>query len=583
MDDFKAWLKRSPFIQALLLTVVALGFQLAVTTPIYATNDDILMTGIVSGNFVTSEPSDKMLFSNILIGRVLNELYIAQPAVPWYGLYLIGTHVIAFLTFSWACLQLVPGWRTIGVLLLYLYGVETECLRHLNFTTTSYLAAQSGLLLVILRFAKPNEKTAWVNLSVGIALLVYSSLIRLDMFKMVLCLAIPTMVNVIVNSRERFIVRKSLTIILMTGFAVGGLSYVNDAVYLAESGWRDFFKLWIPLARVTDYIKLNAWQIDPQRADDILKAADWNYNDLVLMNSWCFLDEDVYTTEKIEIVGNGWRKLQLGSTGLSISGLLKAFMMLARNPFCLGCLFTAIGLRSKGSASGYWAVWATSALAFSLIGYLVLERKLPGRVYVPIIVFTVLINVILLRLGNELSELTSDKRDVRSPGMFRLLRQWGGLLIAMACFVVAHRQALQESARICAMNQRLWQDVVTIERGQYRMVIAWPNTPLDWMTPYTDLRLLSRVNFFSMAALQRTPYATSRKHELGVADPIKALFERNDVTVIADPSRISRLPRFIEEHYHQKVEFRPVLRGVSGFVMYRAFVIKSDSKKVTAL
>ena len=59
----------------------------------------------------TGRPSPELIFSNILIGRVLTFLYRLTDRVNWYTLYLLATHWAALTGLLWAFLRLRPRGR----------------------------------------------------------------------------------------------------------------------------------------------------------------------------------------------------------------------------------------------------------------------------------------------------------------------------------------------------------------------------------------------------------------------------------------------------------------------------------------
>jgi hypothetical protein len=579
MDALKTWVLRSPLIQAFLLTFFAMGSQLALTTPVYTTVDDVLMTGILTGNLCSVEPSDKILFTNIIIARLLKSLYAWHSTVPWYGLYLIATHVISFLTLSWACLQLVPGWRTIGILLLYLYGMETECLRHLSFTTTSYLAAQSGILLIVVQFVKPITKASLIQLAFGVVLLLLSSLIRLQMFSLVICMAAPLAANVVAKAHGRFLVRWILPAFMILGVSVGALSSFNDSIYLADSGWKEYFQLFERIARITDFSKPNARKLNPAQADQILESVGWSFNDFAFISGWCFVDHQVYSSEKLAVVGQGWRKMQLENSRILLFIALNDIGKLACSAFCLGCLCIGLGLRYGGTGLRQrWGVWATWVFAAALLAYMSVDKKLPERIFVPIVMFTLLVTVVLPRI---LAMQTSDKPaypEPHSPDVSKSWGRWFVLGVAVLCLSFAQCHAFSEARNARSINSKFWQDMETIGQRHDQLVIAWP-IGFEAISPYDDLRPLSKIRLFLLGAFQRTPHAKIQIQNYDIQEPLKAVFEKKKITLIAAPIHLQRLEQFIREHYRRNVKFQRVFHGLSGLEMYQTVVVPRVSNR----
>jgi hypothetical protein len=573
MDALKTWVLRSPLIQAFLLTVVAMGIQLALTTPVYATIDDVLMTGILTGNLCSPEPSDKILFTNIIIARLLKSLYVWQSAVPWYGLYLIATHIVSFLTLSWACLQLVPGRRTILLLLLYLYGMETECLRHLNFTTTSYLAGQSGIMLILVHLARPEKKNSYFQLGIGFGLLVLSSLIRLQMFQLVMCLSIPLLANILISLRKPSLLKRTIILFGVLGIVVKCLAAFNDSIYSADPGWRGYSPLFRSIAQIVDYSKPNSAKLAPQQAQDILSSVGWSFNDFAMLSSWCFTDKEVYSAEKMEIVGRGWRKMQLGHARISLYILLNDMARVGSSAFCIGCMFTVFGLRSSGvTRKRCWGGVVTWGLACGLLAFLSVNNKVPERIYVPILMFAALATVVLPQLLQDEDLQRSSHFEIELQAVpVRWLRHCS-LSIAVVCFIVAQYYAILDARNATWINRRLWHDLEKLEKRHDHLVIAWL-IGFEAISPYDDLAPLAKIQLFPLSPFQRTPHGELLLQNSHIQEPLKALFERRDVMLIAVPRHLQQLQQFIKDHYRRNVQFQRVLHGTSGLDVYQSFFV----------
>ena len=86
---------RRPLLAAILLVVPLILLAIVVFRPSYDTNDDPVMSLIVSGKVVSQQPDEHMVFTHFLIGLVLKNLYLLLPAIPWYGIYLFAVHACA--------------------------------------------------------------------------------------------------------------------------------------------------------------------------------------------------------------------------------------------------------------------------------------------------------------------------------------------------------------------------------------------------------------------------------------------------------------------------------------------------------
>ena len=111
MQDWARRARRRPLVLAMLLTSLLFAIVLAIDSPAYETNDDVVMSMIASGTGVCLSPDEHLVFSHVSIGLVLKELYTLVPDFPWYGAYLLGAQFLSQLAIVYAMLIWQSGLR----------------------------------------------------------------------------------------------------------------------------------------------------------------------------------------------------------------------------------------------------------------------------------------------------------------------------------------------------------------------------------------------------------------------------------------------------------------------------------------
>lgn len=151
----------------------------------YAINDDINMKSIVSGAF-TGIPDAHMIYTKYPLGIVLKLLYQISAGVDWYGMYLMGIHLLglAILTFR-ACSMGRTRIESIvlvaGVYLVYSVCVYSELIAIQYTTTGAFLAGVAVFWLVTGGKCKTKAGTV-SEILVAIIMLLLVYCIRLDVF-----------------------------------------------------------------------------------------------------------------------------------------------------------------------------------------------------------------------------------------------------------------------------------------------------------------------------------------------------------------------------------------------------------------
>ena len=138
---------RRPLLSAIFVVTALLLAAIFIFPPSYDTNDDPMMSLIVAGKGVCQQPDEHLVFTHFFLGRLLKTLYIAAPLIPWYGVYLVAVHAAAHVALVYMLFKQQLGWRWVLVYLAYAAVVGLPLLCALQFTTTAFLAVQSGMLL----------------------------------------------------------------------------------------------------------------------------------------------------------------------------------------------------------------------------------------------------------------------------------------------------------------------------------------------------------------------------------------------------------------------------------------------------
>ena len=174
---------------AAVVNLILFGLFLACATSVYETNDDLMMQMIASG-FHTGHPDEHLVFTNILIGRVLRFLYGAWAGCNWYLIYLLVVHYAALTAIAFLVVSRRGGWLFTFLYLGFFLIVETHILLCLQFTTTAFLAGTAGLLLLV-DGLRPGCPAHWPKVTAGIAFVGLMCLVREPVMLLLAVIACP--------------------------------------------------------------------------------------------------------------------------------------------------------------------------------------------------------------------------------------------------------------------------------------------------------------------------------------------------------------------------------------------------------
>lgn len=272
-------------VQALLWAAVAnlilMGGILTFATPVYDTNDDLTMQMISSG-FYTGHPDGHLVFTNVLIGWVLQFLYETWAGCNWYLYYLLAVHYAAFTAIAFLVVSRRGGWWSALLYAGFFLIVEIHILLHLQFTTTAFLAGTAGLLLLV-DGLQPGHQAHWAKVIAGFVFAALMCLIREPVALLLAVIACPFLL-------ERSGLNNWWRLLGMV-LAFAGIFFVlhgiNRRIYQHDPAWAEFSEYnrmrgEIHVTPLEKYI--------PQAAP----AVGWSENDGWMFSKFYFSEPEVY-------------------------------------------------------------------------------------------------------------------------------------------------------------------------------------------------------------------------------------------------------------------------------------------------
>lgn len=283
---YSQWLvARRPGFRALawaaVVNFVLFGLFLAFATPMYETNDDLMMQLIASG-FYTGHPDPHLVFTNVIIGWVLRFLYGTWTGCNWYLGYLLVAHYAALTAVAFLVVSRRGGWLFTMLYLGFFLIVETHLLLRLQFTTTAFLVGTAGLLLLV-DALQPGHPADGPRLITGLAFWGLMCLIREPVALLLAAVACPFVVERLGLTQWRRLLATVLAFVAI--FLV--LHETNSWVYQRDPAWAEFSNY----NRVRGEIQITELSAYLPQADS---AVGWSKNDGWMFSEFYFPDPDVY-------------------------------------------------------------------------------------------------------------------------------------------------------------------------------------------------------------------------------------------------------------------------------------------------
>jgi hypothetical protein len=543
-------------VTAAFAAVALAAASLAVFTPLYETNDDVMMNLIASGLAVTDRPDEHLLFTNVALGLPLKWLYGRWPAVPWYGGSQFAALTCAAGGIAYALLRVDPSPGQGAVVLLFFGLAAVPCLAEVQFTKTAALASAAGLLLLLapLRGAAPWPRAA--DVAAG-ALVVLGSLVRFQGFLLAAVVVAPVAAAGALAD-PKAAARRGAPLAAAVAAAVALYAF-DRAYYACDDGWKDFHTYNALRAEFTDYNHF-PYTRETKPAYD---AVGWDELNLEMLRYWFHADPERYGLPKLRQIAATVPAVPPHTLGAALGGTLKS---LGGYPNTLR-LLAAIPVAAL-LAGGGWRrlVLPGTTLAFTLGLTLALGWFLwtPDRV-----VFS-LFACALAATGLRPPAAASAPRSTSRAGVaVRLVAGAAGtLLVALTVSNLSRADRDHAEQRVAA--RRLMRDLAP--RPDQLFVVRGDSLPLEYLVlPLSDPAVLRPFRCLALSTLVPTPITARRLQEFALGDVFPALWSRDDVFLVSGPIFLPVCQHYVWRYYGVYLHFEEkfIREGKAGAYIVR--------------
>ena len=207
----------------------------------YHTVDDVFMEMFACGAY--GQPDHHLIYTNAILGFILQGLYTLLPSVPWYGLMHILMALLSLSAITYVFLNRDRSY--VGYLaLLAVFIVSYEAYTKVQFTKTAAYLACAGYILIA--YSLEIDKTQRIRKQIGGVIFLWNSfMIRTGMFLGVSAVCLGCLLPLILScfkDKTRLKELKELFMIGLCSLFIVGISYAIDAAAYRSEGWAYYKK-----------------------------------------------------------------------------------------------------------------------------------------------------------------------------------------------------------------------------------------------------------------------------------------------------------------------------------------------------
>jgi len=297
------WHERSwpKVLAAFLINAAFLALMLTCFEPRFETNDDVLMSKFVDGQF--SVKTAYVPFVNICLGAFLKLLYtLGGDGFNWYSFVQYAVLYLGFTAITWVLLKRFRLFPALVMTALIFGAIGTDAYLSMNFSKPAAVATVGGMALILC--AMENEKPSIVTIVCGVVLGLMGYVWRFEEFG--IC-ALITAGVCIVPVYEKLFEQRGVEIKQRLGSA---LRYLVPFVLLAASAVALLLvNTWAwnrpSHAEYTEFDMTRSLLIDfyiPDYAEmpEVYDELEMDENFVYMMKKWSFYDTEKFTKENMD-------------------------------------------------------------------------------------------------------------------------------------------------------------------------------------------------------------------------------------------------------------------------------------------
>lgn len=421
----------------LILLCIAEFLLIALTVPlVFETNDDVAMNAIASGAR-SGEPSEFLVFTHLIIGKILRWLFEWQPHINWYTYHLVASLWAGYTALQYAAAS-ISGSRISAInrhLLILLLVIFTLFVPH--FTRVAAVCLAGGVMLVLLA-----RKRSWVQLVLGTSLILLGAAIRHQVLIMFVLLSLPVIAYLL--HKKSF----AKTLVMAVIFIMAGISswfHLSSYAQHPEYGPYKRFNNLRSNITTTDTPHFN-WEMQ----ESLIREVGWSKEDFEVAANFNLdpgppsfeMDKIVYLNQhlRIGLVEKTFSKIALAEFE---NALTNFFSSLAQKRYWVFFLLLLVWTYFKGFSILRW--FGLYAAYIFVIGYLLVMYG--GGVLKPWVLYGLTLPLfVLIAFLVDVSRLAENRdeklRKRLSQGVTALVAL--GILIPVAGHVRNYPPAIME-------------------------------------------------------------------------------------------------------------------------------------------
>lgn len=533
------FIQERTYLSSFLLHTILFGLVYSIFRPFYQTNDDVMMSLIVRGISVVTEPSEYILFMNVLIGKLLKALFSFYPSFDWYSAFMVACLFLGFVALGATIIKASNIVQSIIVYLVAFISFGLPALVKLQFTVVASILAISGYFTIL------KSLSSWERIF-GAFICLLSALIRHESFLLITVLSFPVFIFELYYQKKRSILGYYFFLVILS-FA---FSYYSGNFYDQQNKGYTFNQYRAALAEFTFDERISA-----EQKEQLFRQANWSENDYLMLKHWIFMNDTIYNIAVFK---------QLLSNAPYTTYILKnlinyksyfflydiAFSPASLIAFIITIILIVITGNNLKTMYFYLLMWGITFGLFVFIRYYM--KAPPDRVLLPVFAFLGMLPLLIIRTGGNQISIVSR-------------RNYLILLLVLPFLFNLYRTIYMtfEDSQNVVHNNSFLKDFISenhLNQASNLIVPVGVGFPLEFILPFENLQYMRGIDLFPLGCLQISIQQKQILEKHNIKDFYLSLVTQPNIYVLLyEPSQdLDLIIKYFQEHYFLNISHEVV-------------------------
>jgi hypothetical protein len=446
------------FLKVLLISIIQFSIIIVVFPLTFEISDDYFMNAIASGA-LSGTPSEFLMFTNVLIGKLLVWLYSIMPSINWYTFYLLTTLFAGYTAIQFSFYRLktdfsIRIFRHLMILALFLYSLHTS-----GFTLTATIAATGGFLLIL-----TSSRSMKISIFCGLALVVLAALIRNYIFYMMFLIILP--LSAIALLKRRYI--QTSAVLLTALLALIAIKF-DQKMYAKSPGFSEFRAIGSLSSKL--YFNNNRY-INYDDMSENLEKLGWDETEYgIISRSLYDPNNELFYKDNLKLLipSSGTKQDKWNRSGMinSLKPAVRSFWKYLVSRYNVFLVVLIVAIIFVGRQKSRFGAFLLFSLYIMLIGFWLYHFKdgeLKNRVLFGMSTAPALLILFYLDQKGKLPTKIAFLDGVKAPYIKHLI-----MTIAIICLAITLQLHVQRSSFISTVRYRVhhYQQYIASQNHQF--------------------------------------------------------------------------------------------------------------------